>query len=81
MVAQDGRILALDQDGTLRMIRANPKKFDLVESRRLTENDTWAHLAVAGDMIFVRELKALVGYRWAKSDSPAPIKPKPADFD
>jgi outer membrane protein assembly factor BamB len=64
MVVQRDRILALDQDGTLYLIRANPEKFDLLDSRKISDEETWAHLAVCGDELFVRELNAVAAYRW-----------------
>ncbi len=63
-VAQDDRILGLDQRGWLYLIRANPEKYDLIEKRRLTESETWAHLAVGEHLLLVRELNALVAYDW-----------------
>lgn len=67
LVAQGDRILGLDQRGWLYLLKATPKEFTLLDQRRLTKADTWAHLAVAGNQIFVRELKALVAYRWEKT--------------
>jgi hypothetical protein len=64
MVANGSRILALDQKGELLLINANPQAFDLVDRRKVAEQDTWAHLAVAGDQLFVRELRAIAVYRW-----------------
>ncbi len=64
MVAQKDRILALDQRGILYLIRANPEKLDLLDQRRLSDAETWAHLAVCGDELYVRELNALAVYRW-----------------
>lgn len=63
-VAQGDRILGLDQQGWLYLIRANPVKFDLIEKRRLAEADTWAHLAVGDNCLLIRELNALVAYDW-----------------
>ena len=71
LVAQGDRILALDQRGQLFQFRANKAKFDQLDKRKLTESETWAHLAVAGDQLFVRELNALVAYRWAGVGSAA----------
>ena len=68
LVAQADRILALDQRGQLLQFRANKQKFDLLDQRKLTDSETWAHLAVAGDQLFVRELNGLVAYRWARDD-------------
>lgn len=66
LVAQGDRILALDQRGTLFLLHANKEKFDQVDKRQLTDAETWAHLAVAGDEIFVRELNGLAAYRWSR---------------
>jgi outer membrane protein assembly factor BamB len=65
LVAQGDRILALDQRGLLYLLRANPQKFELLDKRRLNDSEAWAHLALAGNDLFVRELNALVAYRWA----------------
>jgi outer membrane protein assembly factor BamB len=64
LVAQQDKILALDERGDLLLIRATPEKFDLLDSRHVSEESTWAHLAVAGDEVFVRDLKGLSVYRW-----------------
>ena len=54
LVAQDDRILALDQRGELLLIHATPEKFDLLDSRKVSVQESWGHLAVCGDQIFVR---------------------------
>jgi len=64
LVAQGNLILALDQRGQLFLLRANKDKYDQLDQRKLTSEETWAHLAVAGDELFVRELNALAAYRW-----------------
>lgn len=64
LVAQKDKILALDEQGDLLLIRATPSKFDLLDSRHISEEPTWAHLAVAGNEVFVRDLKGLTAYRW-----------------
>ncbi len=64
LVAQGDRILALDQRGVLYLLRANPKQFELLDKRRLGGSESWAHLAVSGQELFVRELNALAVYRW-----------------
>ena len=64
LVAQHDRILALDQRGELMLIHATPEKFDLLDSRKVSEQETWGHLAVSGDQVFVRELKGISAYRW-----------------
>ncbi len=64
MIASGDRILALDARGELLLLRANPEKFELIERRKLTDQQTWAHLAVAGNQLAVRELNAVSFYDW-----------------
>ena len=64
LVAQRDRILALDERGVLLLIKANPKEFELLSEKQVSEDETWAHLAVAGDELFIRELNALAVYQW-----------------
>ena len=75
LVAQGRKILALDERGDLLLINANPEKFELLSQRHVSDSPTWAHLAVCGDEVFVRDLKGLTVYRWvtvtkARSNSP-----------
>lgn len=65
LVQQGDRILALVDNGTLLLLQADPQAFRLVDQRKVSEEDTWAHLAVSGDEIFVRELKGLSAFRWS----------------
>lgn len=64
MVAQGNRILALDNRGELYLIEANPKEFKLLDTRKVSEQETWGHLAVCGNEIFIREQRALSAYIW-----------------
>jgi outer membrane protein assembly factor BamB len=64
LIARGDRILSLDQRGDLRLIRATPEKFDLLSTRKISDDETWAHLAISGDQLFIRELNALAAYRW-----------------
>lgn len=66
MIAADNRIVALDERGDLRLIQANPEQFELVEERHISDSPTWAHLAISGDSVYVRQLDAIVAYRWQK---------------
>jgi hypothetical protein len=64
LVAQGDRILALDERGILLLIKADPQGFRLLDQRKVAAEDTWAHLAVCGEELFVRELRALTVFRW-----------------
>lgn len=70
LVASGDRVLALDQRGELLLFRANKEKFDLVDRRKLTNAETWAHLALADNQLLVRELNALAAYTWS---TPSPL--------
>ena len=66
MIVQNDRILALDQEGDLLLLKANPSKFELIDKRKLSDQETWAHLAISGNELFVRELKGLRKFRWSQ---------------
>ena len=51
-------------EGELLLIRATPDKFDLLDSRKISDEETWGHLAVCGDQVFIRELNGISAYRW-----------------
>ncbi len=59
LVANADKLLALDETGELYLIRLNPEQFELLDSRKLTDN-SWAHLAVAGEDVFIRDLAGQV---------------------
>lgn len=64
MVANGSRILALDDRGELLLIEADPKKFRVIDRMKVSDQPTWAHLAVCGDEIFIRDLYGLTAYLW-----------------
>ena len=66
MIANGDRILALDERGELLLIQASQEKYIQLDSRKISEQETWAHLAIAGDQIFVRELGAISAFRWSQ---------------
>lgn len=65
LVCQGDRILALVDNGTLLLLQADPQAFRLIDQRKVSEEDTWAHLAVSGEELFVRELKGMAVFRWS----------------
>ena len=63
LVAVKDKILALDQNGTLMLLQANPEAFELLDKRKVG-SDTWAHLALQGNQVFIRGLEELTMYQW-----------------
>ena len=64
LVAKGDRILALDETGDLRLIRATPEKYDLLGEAKVAKEESWAHLAVEGDELYVRDLEGLTALEW-----------------
>ena len=71
MVAQGDKILALGDDGVLRLFAANPEAETRLGEVGLlrpgTGDSSWAHLAVAGEQFFVRDLTGVTAYRWTEA--------------
>ena len=64
LVANRDRILMLDQKGSLHLVAADPGGFRRLAERKISEEETWAHLAVAGNELFVREQTAIAAFVW-----------------
>ena len=67
LVRQGSKILGLDQNGMLYLINATPEKLVILDSKKISNQETWAHLAVSGGQVAVRELKAIALYDWKAS--------------
>ena len=63
MVSNGEKILALDSSGDLMLIAPDESKLNIVDQQKVAA-DSWAHLAVQGDYIVVRDLAALKVFRW-----------------
>jgi len=64
LVAGDDRILALANTRRLLLLAATPVEYTVIDERLISEDDTWAPLAVAGNQLFVREQFGLAAYTW-----------------
>jgi len=71
LVANGDKMLALDERGELLLLRANTEKFEQLSQRKISDEPTWAHLAVCGDLLFVRELNGMAVWRWHGAGSSA----------
>jgi outer membrane protein assembly factor BamB len=68
LVVAGDKIMALDERGDLILFKANPEKFEAIDSRKVAD-DSWAHLAATKDRLFVRDLNALKILRWTEPTS------------
>jgi len=59
-----GHVVALTNDGQLRVLRANREKYDVVRSYRVAEDDTWTAPALVGDSLFIKSGNDLTLWRF-----------------
>ncbi len=64
LIAQGDQILALDQTGRLLLLKANTREFELLDERQVSDQETWAHLAICDDLVVVRDLKGVSVFEW-----------------
>jgi len=67
MINQNDRILALSNNGKLRLLSANPNAYEIISSLEISDEDTWAHIAMADQQIFIRSLNTLTTWHWEDS--------------
>ncbi|MEQ9407285.1 MAG: PQQ-like beta-propeller repeat protein [Fuerstiella sp.] len=65
MVANGNRVLVLDERGDLLLLDLSRQKFTQLDARHVSDTGTWAHVAIAGNQLFVRELNGLLAFRWS----------------
>lgn len=63
-VVNGKRMLVLDERGDLMLLEASADEYKQIDLRHVSDTESWAHLAVAGDQVFVRHLDGLTVYRW-----------------
>lgn len=69
MVSNGSRALALDERGDLLLLDLNAKEFVMIDRLPVSEGPSWAHLAVSGNQIFVRDLEGLTIFEWENSEA------------
>lgn len=48
----------------LYLFDANAEQFKKLDEMRVTDQETWAHVAVTRGHVYVRELNAMTVFRW-----------------
>jgi outer membrane protein assembly factor BamB len=64
LITQGTRLLALDEKGMLYLIQADPAEFKLLAEKKISDSETWAHVAMDGDLIVIRSLDKLQAFHW-----------------
>jgi len=78
MIHQGDRILGLTETGKLLLIKANSEKWDLLSGVDLSKQQTWAHLGMVGNRIYIRELESIAVFEWKEAND---AEANPADTD
>ncbi|MEL7338578.1 MAG: PQQ-binding-like beta-propeller repeat protein, partial [Planctomycetota bacterium] len=68
MIVQGDRILSLLNTGKMQLIAADRGGFNAIDTTQIA-TDAWAHLAIQGDLLMVRDLNRLDVYRWNADSS------------
>jgi outer membrane protein assembly factor BamB len=63
VVSAWGALLLLTTDGTLTVARPDPKVFAPVRTYTVAESAVWAHPAVAGDSLYIKDAQSLTRWR------------------
>jgi len=71
---QGDKILALTEAGGLHLLRADPEQLEIVSTVSVSDQSTWAHIAVDDGQIFVRELQGLRALSLKSSPTAVPSR-------
>ena len=63
LISNGDQVLALTSAGELVLFKANSDRFEMID-RRAVGTNSWAHLAVSDDEVFVRNLNELLVFKW-----------------
>ena len=64
MATNGSRVLGLDTKGNVTLFEADAGKFTRLGTKKIADGETWAHVAVCGEEVFIRELEGLALWRW-----------------
>ncbi|MCC6231374.1 MAG: PQQ-like beta-propeller repeat protein [Verrucomicrobiales bacterium] len=78
LVARGKQLLALDERGILFLFAADPARFGVLAERKIADSETWAHLAISGNDLAIRELDGLSLWRWGAAEHADHSVPAPA---
>lgn len=65
-VRNGDKILALGDNGILRLIEASADELKILSEHKVSDQETWGHLAIVGEVLYIRELKGIKAVRWGK---------------
>jgi outer membrane protein assembly factor BamB len=66
MVTDGKKVLALDQKGELLLFQPSRSDWNLIDRVKVSDAESWAHLAVTNGTIWVRDLNGLTAWKWSQ---------------
>ncbi|MBL9116728.1 MAG: PQQ-binding-like beta-propeller repeat protein [Verrucomicrobiaceae bacterium] len=66
MVTDGKKVLALDQKGELLLFQPSRTDWNLIDRIKVTEAESWAHLAITNGQIWVRDLSGLTAWKFGQ---------------
>lgn len=66
MVTDGKKVLALDEKGELLLFQPSRTDWNLIDRFKVSEAETWAHLALTDGLLWVRDLKGLTAWNWGQ---------------
>ena len=86
VIAVDERLLVLTDEAELKVIAADPSGYRELASWEVADSTTWAHVALSGSRVFVKDEEHLAVFDLAtrvteKGDRSSGTTPAPADLD
>jgi len=66
LVTDGKKVLALDQKGELLLFQPSREAWNLIGRMKVSESESWAHLAMADDQVFIRDLTGMTCWQWGE---------------
>jgi outer membrane protein assembly factor BamB len=64
LVTDGTRVLGLDQKGDLLLFQPTRDAWNLIDRVEVTDEESWAHVAVVDGILYVRALEGITAWKW-----------------
>ena len=62
LLRADGKLILLDEDGTLALLRASPEKVEVLSRVDILKNISWTVPTLVGSTLYVRDRHTVAAY-------------------
>ena len=74
LLSADGKLIVLDEDGTLALAAATPSSFDVLTQVALLQKTAWTPPTLVGTRLYVRDRQSIVALELGTPPAPAPAR-------